>query len=135
MNKINENKKLKVMELQNNYTPVSQYAYTKEIEEKLTVKRKKREMRAVNKIHVIMALFYITVFILATMTKMLIVYEITNLGLKKIEIERKLNEVKVEVETLENTYISNYDLKKVEEKAKELGFIPNDNMKFINMNK
>ena len=82
-----------------------------------------------------MALFYITVFILATMTKMLIVYEITNLGLKKIEIERKLNEVKVEVETLENTYISNYDLKKVEEKAKELGFIPNDNMKFINMNK
>ena len=61
-------------------------------------------------------------------------YTVSNLGIEKTNVENKLNELKKEVDTLENTYISNFDLKQVEEKSKELGFVPNNDMKYVKIN-
>ena len=71
----------------------------------------------------------------ATMTKMWMTYEVSNLGEQKARADRRLNEIKLEVETLENTYISNFDLKQVEKKSKELGFVHNDTIEYVKLNK
>ena len=72
---------------------------------------------------------------LSAMIRMLITYEITNLGMKKQEIDRHLAELKKETEALEFNYISNYDLKKIEEKAKEMGYVDIDNVTYIDIKK
>ena len=84
---------------------------------------------------VISTLFYIIMLLAATMTKMWMTYEVSNLGEQKARADRRLNEIKLEVETLENTYISNFDLKQVEKKSKELGFVHNDTIEYVKLNK
>ena len=78
---------------------------------------------------------YIIIFMFSAMIRMLITYEITNLGMKKQEIDRHLAELKKETEALEFNYISNYDLKKIEEKAKEMGYVDIDNVTYIDIKK
>ena len=55
--------------------------------------------------------------------------------MKKQEIDRHLAELKKETEALEFNYISNYDLKKIEEKAKEMGYVDIDNVTYIDIKK
>ena len=81
------------------------------------------------------AIFYITVLLIATMTKMWMTYEVSDLIQKKDKVDKKLSEIKLEVETLENTYISNFDLKQVEKKSKELGFVHNNDIEYVKLSK
>lgn len=92
------------------------------------------KVRGANRIGVGLATFYIFLLVSAMMVKMWMTYNVSNLGIEKTNIENKLNELKKEVETLENTYISNFDLKQVEEKSKKLGFVPNDDIKYVKIN-
>ena len=101
---------------------------------KKTVKKRKN-IAGVNRMKVISTLFYIIMLLAATMTKMWMTYEVSNLGEQKARADRRLNEIKLEVETLENTYISNFDLKQVEKKSKELGFVHNDTIEYVKLNK
>ncbi|RRD41089.1 hypothetical protein EII29_01170 [Leptotrichia sp. OH3620_COT-345] len=99
------------------------------------IKRKTAiKVRGVNIAVVSLTMFYIFLLVSTMMIKMWMTYNVSNLGIEKTNIENKLNELKKEVETLENTYISNFDLKKVEEKSKQLGFIPNDDIKYVKIN-
>ena len=119
MKKENINKKLKIIEFENNYSPIAtQYNYSDDV----ISKKEKIDILNVPKIRLV--LMYIIIFMLSAMIRMLITYEITNLGMKKQEIDRHLAELKKETEALEFNYISNYDLKKIEEKAKENLDIP-----------
>ena len=131
MKKENINKKLKIIEFENNYSPIAtQYNYSDDI---LSNKKEKIDILNIPKIRLV--LIYIIVFMFAAMIRMLITYEITNLGMKKQEIDRHLAELKKETEALEFNYISNYDLKKIEEKAKEMGYIDIGNVTYIDIKK
>ena len=83
---------------------------------------------------VIAAFIYVVLIVSMLMGRMWMTYTVSNLGIEKTNVENKLNELKKEVDTLENTYISNFDLKQVEEKSKELGFVPNNDMKYVKIN-
>lgn len=98
-------------------------------------KKVKMKIAGVNKVLIVRTLVYTGIFLTVTMTKMWITYEVSNLGAEKSKVEKKLKEVKSEVELLENTYITNYDLKQVEKKSKEMGFIHNDTYEYIKINK
>lgn len=130
MKKENINKKLKIIEFENNYSPIAtQYNYSDDV----ISKKEKIDILNVPKIRLV--LMYIIIFMLSAMIRMLITYEITNLGMKKQEIDRHLVELKKETEALEFNYISNYDLKKIEEKAKEMGYVDIDNVTYIDIKK
>ena len=130
MKKENINKKLKIREFENNYSPIAtQYNYSDDV----ISKKEKIDILNVPKIRLV--LMYIIIFMLSAMIRMLITYEITNLGMKKQEIDRHLAELKKETEALEFNYISNYDLKKIEEKAKEMGYVDIDNVTYIDIKK
>ena len=131
MKKENINKKLKIIEFESNYSPVAtQYNYSDDI-----ISNKKEKIDILNMPKIRLVLIYIIVFMFAAMIRMLITYEITNLGMKKQEIDRHLAELKKETEALEFNYISNYDLKKIEEKAKEMGYVDIDNVTYIDIKK
>lgn len=131
MKKENINKKLKIIEFESNYSPVAtQYNYSDDI-----LSNKKEKIDILNMPKIRLVLIYIIVFMFAAMIRMLITYEITNLGMKKQEIDRHLAELKKETEALEFNYISNYDLKKIEEKAKEMGYIDIGNVTYIDIKK
>ena len=130
MKKENINKKLKIIEFENNYSPIAtQYNYSDDV----ISKKEKIDILNVPKIRLV--LMYIIIFMLSAMIRMLITYEITNLGMKKQEIDRHLAELKKETEALEFNYISNYDLKKIEEQAKEMGYVDIDNVTYIDIKK
>lgn len=97
--------------------------------------RKKKKVVGVDKMKVARAIFYITVLLIATMTKMWMTYEVSDLIQKKDKVDKKLSEIKLEVETLENTYMSNFDLKQVEKKSKELGFVHNNDIEYVKLSK
>ena len=67
------------------------------------------------------------------MTKMYVTYEIGNLGAKKNTLETQLKEIKTEVEALDYNLIKNYNIKRAEEKARDLGFETIDNIRYINI--
>ena len=131
MKKENINKKLKIIEFENNYSPIAtQYNYSDDV-----ISNKKEKIDILNVPKIRLVLMYIIIFMLSAMIRMLITYEITNLGMKKQEIDRHLAELKKETEALEFNYISNYDLKKIEEKAKEMGYIDIGNVTYIDIKK
>jgi len=131
MKKENINKKLKIIEFENNYSPIAtQYNYSDDV-----ISNKKEKIDILNVPKIRLVLMYIIIFMLSAMIRMLITYEITNLGMKKQEIDRHLTELKKETEALEFNYISNYDLKKIEEKAKEMGYVDIDNVTYIDIKK
>ena len=131
MKKENINKKLKIIEFENNYSPIAtQYNYSDDI-----ISNKKEKIDILNVPKIRLVLMYIIIFMFSAMIRMLITYEITNLGMKKQEIDRHLAELKKETEALEFNYISNYDLKKIEEKAKEMGYVDIDNVTYIDIKK
>ena len=131
MKKENINKKLKIIEFESNYSPVAtQYNYSDDV-----ISNKKEKIDILNVPKIRLVLMYIIIFMLSAMIRMLITYEITNLGMKKQEIDRHLAELKKETEALEFNYISNYDLKKIEEKAKEMGYVDIDNVTYIDIKK
>ena len=131
MKKENINKKLKIIEFENNYSPIAtQYNYSDDV-----ISNKKEKIDILNVPKIRLVLMYILIFMFSAMIRMLITYEITNLGMKKQEIDRHLAELKKETEALEFNYISNYDLKKIEEKAKEMGYVDIDNVTYIDIKK
>ena len=131
MKKENINKKLKIIEFENNYSPIAtQYNYSDDV-----ISNKKEKIDILNVPKIRLVLMYIIIFMLSAMIRMLITYEITNLGMKKQEIDRHLAELKKETEALEFNYISNYDLKKIEENAKEMGYVDIDNVTYIDIKK
>ena len=131
MKKENINKKLKIIEFESNYSPVAtQYNYSDDV-----ISNKKEKIDILNVPKIRLVLMYIIIFMFSAMIRMLITYEITNLGMKKQEIDRHLAELKKETEALEFNYISNYDLKKIEEKAKEMGYVDIDNVTYIDIKK
>jgi len=131
MKKENINKKLKIIEFENNYSPIAtQYNYSDDV-----ISNKKEKIDILNVPKIRLVLMYIIIFMFSAMIRMLITYEITNLGMKKQEIDRHLAELKKETEALEFNYISNYDLKKIEEKAKEMGYVDIDNVTYIDIKK
>ena len=131
MKKENINKKLKIIEFENNYSPIAtQYNYSDDV-----ISNKKEKIDILNVPKIRLVLMYIIIFMLSAMIRMLVTYEITNLGMKKQEIDRHLAELKKETEALEFNYISNYDLKKIEEKAKEMGYVDIDNVTYIDIKK
>lgn len=99
------------------------------------VYKKEIKVVGVNRIKVMNALFYTAVLLIATMTKMWMTYEVSDLVQKKNVVDQKLIEIKYEVEKLENTYIANFDLKQVEKKSKELGFVHNNTIEYVKLSK
>ena len=131
MKKENINKKLKIIEFENNYSPIAtQYNYSDDV-----ISNRKEKIDILNVPKIRLVLMYIIIFMFSAMIRMLVTYEITNLGMKKQEIDRHLAELKKETEALEFSYISNYDLKKIEEKAKEMGYVDIDNVTYIDIKK
>ena len=122
------NQKLKIVEFESNYSPVApQYVYSGEIA------REKEKISIANGKKIVLVLIYSAIFILAAMTKMYVTYEIGNLGTKKSALETQLREIKTEVEALDYNIITNYNMQRAEEKAKDLGFETIDNIKYINI--
>jgi|GEM_PF-494390 hypothetical protein len=128
MDRRDVNRKLKIVEFQSNYSPVApQYEYSGNII------REKNDVAIANGNKIALVLIYIAVFILAAMTKMYVTYEIGNLGAKKNTLETQLKEIKTEVEALDYNLIKNYNMKRAEEKARDLGFETIDNIRYINI--
>lgn len=122
------NQKLKIVEFESNYSPVApEYIYSGEIA------RKKEKLSIANSKKIGLVIIYSMIFIFAAMTKMYVTYEIGNLGTKKSSLETQLREIKTEVEALDYNIITNYNMQRAEEKAKDLGFETIDNIKYINI--
>ena len=122
------NQKLKIVEFESNYSPVApEYIYSGEIA------RKKEKLSIANGKKIGLVIIYSMIFIFAAMTKMYVTYEIGNLGTKKSSLETQLRDIKTEVEALVYNIITNYNMQRAEEKAKDLGFETIDNIKYINI--
>ena len=122
------NQKLKIVEFESNYSPVApEYIYSEEIA------REKEKLSIANGKKIGLVIIYSMIFIFAAMTKMYVTYEIGNLDTKKNALETQLREIKTEVEALDYNIITNYNMQRAEEKAKDLGFKTIDNIKYINI--
>jgi len=122
------NKKLKIVEFENNYSPVApEYIYSEEIA------RKKEKISIANGYKIAGAIFYIVIFILAAMTKMYVTYEIGNLGARKSDLETEVKKIETEVEALDYNIIKNYNMERAERKARDLGFETINNITYINI--
>ncbi len=106
---------------------------SKEVAEKIEKVKARVKVFGFNISKIKLAIFYVAVLTIAAFSKIWVLYNVSNLGVQKKESEAELASLKAEVEELENTYISNYDLKQVEKKAKKMGFIPKENIEFINI--
>ena len=107
------NQKLKIVEFESNYSPVApEYIYSEEIA------REKEKLSIANGKKIGLVIIYSMIFIFAAMTKMYVTYEIGNLGTKKNALETQLREIKTEVEALDYNIITNYNMQRAEEKAK-----------------
>lgn len=96
---------------------------------------KNTQIVGVNKVVVNKALVYMGILLVVALGQMWMTYEVSNLGSEKSKIDKKVAELKLEVESLENMYISNFDLKQVEKKSKEMGFVHNDSLKYVKIDK
>lgn len=97
---------------------------TKDMAEK--IERVKIKVFGLSISRIKLVLFYVAVLILAAFSKVWVLYSTSSLAVQKAKIENELSALKLEVEELENTYITNYDLKQIEKKSKSMGFIPKD---------
>ena len=137
MNK-REERKLQIIELRNNYSPIARVEYEYNYFEREITRpgrRSRKKIRGVNEFKVFIATIYILIFIFAAITQMYMHYELTNLGRVRQDTIEKLESAEKEAMNLESEFISNYDLQQVLEKAKSLGFVEINNVKYINLNK
>lgn len=78
-------------------------------------------------------LMYSSIMLLAMLIQMKFTYDVSTLGMKRSNLEGNLTELKLEIERLEDNYISNFDLKQLESKLKDMGFVYNDRIKYIKL--
>lgn len=107
------------------------------------VKKKRRKNKNINKKKekvigkvvdmkiILKVLKYVAVSFVFMMIQMHMSYAVGKLGQSKVEKEIELKTLKHQVENLEREYLSNFDLKKIETKSKELGFTYNDTIRYI----
>ena len=79
--------------------------------------------------------FYVIIIVIVALLKVFVMYDVSSLGRQKEKKDKQLITLKKEVARLENEFVDNYELKKMESKSKEMGFIPNDSIKYIDVNK
>ena len=60
-------------------------------------------------------------------------YSLSDTDIKRVATQKKLAETQREVEALQGTFISNFDLQQVEVKSKELGFIPSEGVQYVDV--
>lgn len=132
---MNTVKKRKVQEIQiprinkiKKYDEIKKYNKPKEIVNSSGV-------LGVDIMKVLKAMVYIGIFMIAAMSQMMVTYSVSNLIVKKKILEENVKKIKAEVDTLESTFISKFDLKNVEKKSIEMGFINNDKVEYIKVKK
>ena len=79
------------------------------------------------------ATLYSVILLAVSMLKMFSMYSLSDMDIKRVATEKKLAETQREVEALQGTFISNFDLQQVEVKSKELGFIPSEGVQYVDV--
>ena len=79
------------------------------------------------------AILYSVILLSLSMLKMFSMYSFSDLNMKRVVVEKKLLETQKELETLEGTFTSNFDLKEVESKSRDLGFVPSGEIKYVDV--
>ena len=104
-------------------------------------KKKVKTKRHINKAELIgmesryikQAIFYSVIILSVSMLKMFSMYSFSDLNMKRVVVEKKLLETQKEVEALQGTFTSSFDLKEVESKSRDLGFVPSDEIKYVDV--
>lgn len=104
-----------------------------------TSKIKKRKVtgkvESFNKLRVIIVAIYILVIVAAAMIKINAVISVEKKGRERTEAERKLKNLKMEVESLENETITKNDFAQKKEEARKQGFVEKNSTKYIRLGK
>ncbi len=104
-----------------------------------TSKIKKRKVtgkvESFNKLRVIIVAIYILVIVAAAMIKINAVISVDKKGRERTEAERKLKNLKMEVESLENETITKNDFAQKKEEARKQGFVEKNSTKYIRLGK
>jgi hypothetical protein len=79
------------------------------------------------------ATLYSVILLAVSMLKMFSMYSLSDIDIKRVATQKKLAETQREVEALQGTFISNFDLQQVEVKSKELGFIPSEGVQYVDV--
>ena len=93
-----------------------------------------RKVKGANMKKVGTAFFMICILLVLMIFQMWLSYGVSKSGDEKRKLDENLKELKLEVEGLENKYISNFDLKQVENMSRDMGFVPNDNIEYVKVN-
>ena len=93
-----------------------------------------RKIKGANMKKVGTAFFMICILLVLMIFQMWLSYGVSKSGDEKRKLDENLKELKLEVEGLENKYISNFDLKQVENMSRDMGFVPNDNIEYVKVN-
>ena len=105
--------------------------------EKKKVKTKRRinkaELIGMESRYIKRAILYSVILLSVSMLKMFSMYSFSDLNMKRVVVEKKLLETQKELETLEGTFTSNFDLKEVESKSRDLGFVPSGEIKYVDV--
>ncbi len=131
MNMNNGNRKIQVAEFPKIPNTIKKYDNFESIKKI----NKKKNKKAVSIKTVALTFCYLTILVSCTLLKMNYVYSSWNLEIQKKGLENKLVETQREIENLEKTVAFNYDLKQVENKSKNMGFVRNGNFEYLTLNK
>lgn len=110
---------------------IRRYDNFKDVKKEKKATKHNVKVIGVNRMRVLKAAVYITVFLFVAMSQMFVTYSVSRLIVKKNEMEKEVKKIKAQLETAETNLITNYDLKNVEKRSIEMGFINNDNSEYI----
>ncbi|AMD95701.1 hypothetical protein [Leptotrichia sp. oral taxon 847] len=134
MNDISKEKKMQVLEVPKITNTARQVANQRKEQEIIIPKKMNKRLSktaGLDKAVIRKFIVYIGIAVIVALIKIVAIYNVNSLDVQLKNKNRELKDLKKEVSSLENKFYDGIDRRRMEKKAYEDGFVPNDPIKYI----
>lgn len=134
MNDISKEKKMQVLEVPKITNTARQVANQRKEQEIIIPKKMNKRLSktaGLDKAVIRRFIAYIGIAVIVALIKIVAIYNVNSLDVQLKNKNRELKDLKKEVSSLENKFYDGIDRKRMEKKAYEDGFVPNDPIRYI----
>lgn len=134
MNDISKEKKMQVLEVPKITNTARQVANQRKEQEIIIPKKMNKRLSktaGLDKAVIRRFIAYIGIAVIVALIKIVAIYNVNSLDVQLKNKNRELKDLKKEVSSLENKFYDGIDRRRMEKKAYEDGFVPNDPIRYI----
>lgn len=134
MNDISKEKKMQVLEVPKITNTARQVANQRKEQEIIIPKKMNKRLSktaGLDKAVIRKFIAYIGITVMVALIKIVAIYNVNSLDVQLKNKNRELKDLKKEVSSLENKFYDGIDRRRMEKKAYEDGFVPNDPIRYI----